>query len=163
MELWDAYDKDFNRIDGVTLFRGEPIPDGCLHLVCDFMVKHTDGTYLVMRRDLRKHLGGKWEMSGGGSALQGEDPETAAIREMREETGIIAGNITEIGRLLIAEHHAWTVQFLAVTDCPKDAVVLQEGETIGHQWVDREKLLAMEASGELVSCRVMAILHRMGL
>ncbi len=27
MELWDAYDKNFNRIEGVTLTRGEKIND----------------------------------------------------------------------------------------------------------------------------------------
>ena len=28
MELWDAYDKDFKKIQGVTLIRGEEIPEG---------------------------------------------------------------------------------------------------------------------------------------
>lgn len=27
METWDAYDKDFNKIGGITLIRGEMIPD----------------------------------------------------------------------------------------------------------------------------------------
>ncbi len=47
MELWDAYDKDFNKIEGITLVRGEPIPDGFFHLVCEVVVKHEDGSYLV--------------------------------------------------------------------------------------------------------------------
>ena len=36
MELWDAYDKDFKKIDGITLVRGKErsIPDGVFHLVC---------------------------------------------------------------------------------------------------------------------------------
>ena len=28
MELWDAYDRDFKKIQGVTLVRGEVIPEG---------------------------------------------------------------------------------------------------------------------------------------
>ena len=28
MEIWDAYDENLNKIEGVTLVRGEPIPDG---------------------------------------------------------------------------------------------------------------------------------------
>ena len=28
MELWDAYDGEFRRIEGVSLIRGEPIPAG---------------------------------------------------------------------------------------------------------------------------------------
>ena len=56
MEIWDAYDSDYNIIDGMTLIRGEEssIPDGVYHLVCHVLVKHTDGTFLLMQRDPRK-------------------------------------------------------------------------------------------------------------
>lgn len=55
MELWDAYDEKLNKIEGMTLVRGE---------------------------EVRKHLGGMWEATAGGSALQGEDPITCALREL---------------------------------------------------------------------------------
>ena len=50
MEIWDAYDENFNIIDGMTLVRGEEetIPEGVYHLVVDILVKHKDGTYLLM-------------------------------------------------------------------------------------------------------------------
>ena len=48
--------KDFNKIDNVTLVRGENIPDGMYHLVGEIIVKHKDGTYLLMQRDYKKHL-----------------------------------------------------------------------------------------------------------
>ena len=88
MEIWDAYDSDFNIIEGMTLIRGEEnsIPDGIYHLVCTILVKHTDGTYLLMKRDLSKTYPGMWEATAGGSALKGEDPLTCAFRELREET-----------------------------------------------------------------------------
>ena len=57
---------------------------------------------LMMQRDPRKHLGGMWEATAGGSALQWEDPLTCAQRELSEETGIKADKLTEIGRVL---HH----------------------------------------------------------
>lgn len=60
MELWDAYDRDFKKIQGVTLVRGEVIPEGFFHLVCEIIVRHIDGSYLIMQRDKRKHLGGMW-------------------------------------------------------------------------------------------------------
>ena len=41
MELWDAYDSNFKKVDGVTLIRGNVIPDGLFHLVCDVLVMHT--------------------------------------------------------------------------------------------------------------------------
>ena len=59
MELWDAYDRNFNKIPIVVLTRGEVIKDGMYHLVCDIIVRHIDNSYLIMKRDLNKHLGGK--------------------------------------------------------------------------------------------------------
>ena len=90
MEVWDAYDAHLNKIDNMTLVRGEKIPDGVYHLVCDVLVKHVDGTYLLMQRDFIKHYGGMWEATAGGSALRGETPFECAKRELREETGIVA-------------------------------------------------------------------------
>ena len=69
MEKWDAYDKNLNKISDVTLIRGQEIPEGMYHLVSEIIVKHSDGTYLLMQRDKRKNLGGLWEASAGGSAL----------------------------------------------------------------------------------------------
>ena len=65
MEKWDAYDINFNKIDSVILVRGEPIPEGLFHLVCEIIVRHDDGNYLLMQRDQRKHLGGMWEATAG--------------------------------------------------------------------------------------------------
>ena len=55
MEFWDAYNIHFEKIDGITLIRGEVIPEGVYHLVCDIIVRHLDGSYLLMQRDKRKH------------------------------------------------------------------------------------------------------------
>ena len=30
IEIWDAYDRQFNRIENVKLVRGEPIPKGMM-------------------------------------------------------------------------------------------------------------------------------------
>lgn len=86
-ELWDAYDEAFAKIPNKTLIRGEKILQGMFRLVCDILVKHADGTFLLMRRDPRKHYGGLWEATAGGSALVGEAPLQCAVRELKEETG----------------------------------------------------------------------------
>lgn len=144
MELWDAYDAGFHKIEGKTLVRGEPLPEGALHLVCDVIVRHTDGSYLLMQRDPRKVYGGMWEATAGGSALAGETPLECAMRELREETGIVSADLTQVGTVTAPEVHAIYVEFLCVTDWEKGAVTLQEGETVDFQWVSREELLAMK-------------------
>ena len=124
MELCDAYGKNFHYISSATLIRGESIPDGLFHLVCDIIVKHTDGDYLLMQRDSRKHFGGMWEATAGGAALQGEAPLDCAIRELYEETGIAAKKLAEVGRVVNEQNHSLYVEFLYVTDCSKDSIIL---------------------------------------
>ena len=153
MELWDAYNEKCERIEGMTLVRGEPIPEGVFHLVSDIIVRHTDGEYLLMRRDERKHFGGMWEATAGGSALQGEDALSCARRELREETGIEADVLTEAGRVADRLGRTIYVEFLCVTDWEKTSVRLQEGETSAYRWVSREYLLRMKKE-ELVTQRM---------
>lgn len=161
-ELWDAYDNAFNKINGITLVRGEPLFDGIYHLVAEIIVKHTDGTYLLMQRDRKKHLGGMWELTAGGSALQGESASDCATRELGEETGISAIKMKEIGRLIHDTHHSLYVEYLCVTNCEKNSVRLQEGETVNYQWVKRSSLLEM-SKDELASTRTVKLLRELGI
>ena len=144
MEVWDAYNKEFEKIEGMALIRGEAIPDGVYHLVSDVIVRHADGTYLLMQRDSRKHFGGMWEATAGGSALTGEDPLVCAFRELREETGIESEVLTEVGRVVDNNNHTIYVEFLCVTDCKKNCVTLQEGETSAFKWVTKDELICMK-------------------
>lgn len=158
MELWDAYDSDFHRIEGMVLTRGEPVKEGLFHLVCDVLVKHTDGTYLLMKRSAGKHFGGMWEASAGGSALQGETPWECARRELWEETGIEADEFTELGRVVNDRNHSVYVEFLCVTDWKKDRIVLQEGETSDYRWVSKDELMSMTGQ-ELVTRRILKFIE----
>ena len=153
MELWDAYSKDFSKIEGITLIRGETIPEGMYHLVCDIIVRHTDDTYLLMQRDYRKAFGGMWEASAGGSALKGEDARTAAKRELFEETGIRSDRLTEIGRTVTDENHSLYVCWLCIIAGPKDCIVFQEGETVAYRWVSADDIKSMSKE-ELVTHRM---------
>lgn len=153
MEQWDAYDESFNLIEGITLTRGERIDNGLYHLVCDIIVQHADGEYLLMQRDAGKHYGGMWEATAGGSALKGESPLQCAVRELYEETGIRSDTLTEVGRVVDDEYHSTYVEYLCITDCDKSLVVLQEGETSDYRWVDRKTLLNMK-SRELITERM---------
>lgn len=153
MEIWDAYNSHFEKIENQKLVRGEKIPDGLFHLVCDTLVKHTDGSYLLMQRDLKKSFGGMWEATAGGSALAGESPLQCAIRELYEETGIAATELTEVGRVIDNNTHSIYVEYLCLTECDKYSITLQEGETIDYKWVRHKELLSMD-NNELLTERM---------
>lgn len=161
-EIWDAYDNTFSKIKNATLVRGEPIPNSMYHLVSEVIVKHIDGTYLIMQRDFEKHYGGMWELTAGGSALLGETPLECAVRELREETGIETSAIKEIGRVVHDVHQSLYVEYLCVTDWDKNAVTLQEGETINYRWVDKKSLLEM-SQDELLSSRAMKFIKELDI
>ncbi len=145
MELWDAYDRDFRKIDGMTLVRGEEssIPRGIYHLVVLILVRHTDGQYLLMRRSPGKAYPLYWEATAGGSVLQGETALEGAVRELREETGIKTDTLEEMEHFANDKTHSAYFVFVCVTGCDKDSIILQEGETCDYKWVDREDILAM--------------------
>lgn len=159
MELWDAYDRNFNKIEGVILERG-PVPNGMYHLVCDVAVKHVDGTYLLMQRDSCKHYGGMWELTAGGSAFVGETPLECAKRELVEETGIKCDDLQELVMVISDEHSSIYFEFLCITDCEKSSVTLQEGETMAYRWVSLDELRQMNEK-ELVTQRMQQYLEEL--
>lgn len=145
MELWDAYDRNFKKIEGITLIRGEEssIPKGIYHMVVLILVRHVDGQYLLMRRSPDKAYPLYWEATAGGSVLQGESAIEGALRELREETGIIADTLEEKERFVKDETHSAYYAFVCITSCDKESVILQEGETCDYKWADKEEILAM--------------------
>ena len=143
MELWDAYRED-GSLAGCDLVRGEPIPNGLCHLVCEVLVRHTDGSYLLMQRDFNKESHpGVYEATAGGSVLKGETAVEGAIRELKEETGITAtaDNLTQMYCELNENRNTIYHRFLCVTDCDKSSVSLQEGETINYMWLSEDEFL----------------------
>ena len=149
-ELWDAYDSNYQKIEGLTLIRDDEanFPEGAYHLVCEVLVRHVDGTYLLMKRDPTKPLyPNMWEATAGGSALKGETDVEGALRELREETGIVADKLEFLDKSIGG--HCWHVRFLCVTDCDKNSIKLQECETCDYKWVSAAEVLAMTES-ELV-------------
>jgi len=140
-ELWDAYDKDGNRL-GFDLVRGEPVPEGVYHLVVEVVTVTEDGRVLLTQRHPKKHFGLKWEITGG-SVLKGEEPLTAAARELQEETGIELPKeqLRYLYTLTVPKHRSMYHTFLAALPSPV-SVVLQAGETVDFRWMPYEEFLA---------------------
>lgn len=148
MELWDAYRED-GTLAGCNLVRGEVIPGGLFHLVSEIIVRHEDGTFLLMQRDFKKpNFPGLYEASAGGSALNGESPYEAAIRELKEETGVEALKLEQIYRCMSKDTIYYG--YLCETNCDKASITLQEGETISYLWLTKEEFLKFVESDKYV-------------
>lgn len=150
MELWDAYSKD-EELTGSTLVRGEEIPKGLYHLVCEVLVRHTDGSFLCMKRSAQKpNYGGWYEATAGGSALVGENKWQCVERELLEETGIACHEFEEVARVCEERKQAFFYTFVCTVDCEKDAVQLQEGETEGYVWMSEEEFVEFVNSNRMI-------------
>ena len=150
MEIWDAYTRDGKKT-GRTLVRGEPIPDGLYHLVCEALVYHADGSVLAMRRSMDKpNYPGWYETTAGGSALTGEDALACIRREVCEETGLLCDRFEEVGRCVNDSNHTIFHSFICTVSGDKDAVRLQAGETEGYLWMSREAFCAFAASDRMI-------------
>ena len=143
MELWDIYDGSGRRT-GQTMYRGDPFPEGALHLVVEIWLVHPKtGHYLLQQRSLQKRsMGGRWSATTG-CAQAGEDARTTAIRELGEELGIKAAPsdlifLREIFRL----HALWEVYALPC-DHTIESLTLQPEEVSDARWVSRDELLTM--------------------
>ena len=128
MELWDLLDAK-REPTGRTHERGTPVPAGCYYLVTNVWIVNRRGEFLITKRDARKTFGGLWECQGG-AAQAGEDSLTSALREAREETGVVLD--PKDGRLIEQytkepDHHYDVWLFRHEFDINK--IVLQEGET----------------------------------
>ena len=105
----------------------------------------------------------EFEATAGGSALKGEDADRCARRELREETGIDAGALTNIGHFV--SHNTIYGIFLCVTDCDKNAVKLQEGETVSYKWISEAEFIDFVNSDAMIDVqyqRYLPYLKKMG-
>lgn len=150
MEVWDGYRAD-GTLAGVDLIRGEKIPKGLYHIVCDVLARHKDGDYLVMRRDIHKDIHpGEWESTAGGSALKGEDAVACAKRELLEETGITAGELTEVYSEVYDNKQVIFHCYVCEVDCDRASVTLQEGETMDYKWLTEAEFIDFVNSDEMM-------------
>lgn len=150
-ELWDIYDEQRN-LTGRTHRRGDPLPPGAYHLVVHVWIRNSRGEFLLTKRSPNKGYPNMWE-STGGSALSGDDSLAAAIREVREETGIILNpkNGAIVHQYSGADYH--TDVWLFCHDFDLDAVVLQKGETCDKMTASLDEIEALYNAGQLVPFR----------
>lgn len=140
-EFWDAYNANLEKT-GTYLIRGREIEKGLYHLVAEVVVMHTDGSFLAMRRDKNKPTyPSHWEISAGGAVLKDETPLQGAIRELREETGIVCNEMEKLYTITYENSHSIHIGYICKGDFDKEAITLQKGETSEYRWVEHEKVL----------------------
>ena len=147
-ERWDLYDAQGRRT-GRTMLRGEEVPAGLYHLAVHIWPRNSQGEFLVQRRA----PGVQWKPNlwavTGGSAIAGEDAQTAARRELHEEIGYDArdGELEQVACL--RRTNSFCGVFSLRIDWPAEQFVLQPEEVSAVQWCDSARLMRMIADNAL--------------
>ena len=152
MEYNDVYDEDRN-LTGRVHRRGTLWQKGEYGLVVCVWVYDGKGKLLLTRRAPEKSFAGTWENSGG-AAKAGETSLQAIVRELREETGIVAE--PEDFELLCSDRDRMTHYdfYCLKKDVPLEQIVLQPGETDGVRWATFDEIHQLIAEGKM--CAVIA-------
>ena len=148
-ELWDVYDAD-GKLTGKTHLRREPLSPDEYHLCVHVWTRNSKGEFLLTKRSENKSMPGLWE-STGGSVTAGEDSFTAAIREVREETGI---ELDSAGGKFLFRYSGVSFHcdvWLFEQDFELSKVKLLEGETCAAMAADKAKITQLLKNDEFVS------------
>ena len=146
MEFFDLYTAT-RRPLGKKIMRGVPIPRGEYHIVVQVMTVNHKGEILLTQRVPEKTSGGKWECSGG-CAVAGESGVEAAVRELFEETGIVADESELTLEWTLTTDGMLRDFYVLIKDVPLSELRLQDIEVCAAKWVSFERLCEMSKNGQ---------------
>lgn len=147
-ELWDVYDENRN-LTGKLHRRGDFMEDGEYHLSVHAWLLNSKGEFLLTKRAPNKGYPNMWE-STGGSAIAGDDSLSAAVREVKEETGLTANPACGTCVLRFQVDHAFNDVWLFRQDFSLEDVILLEGETCDKRYASVSEILELKKQGLLV-------------
>lgn len=141
-EVWDLYDARGNKTQR-TMIRGEDVPYGLYHLAVHIWPVNDQGEFLVQRRAPTVSWNPNMWAVTGGSAISGETPLVAALRELQEEIGYQA-KPEELSLIAcLRRSNSFCNVFTLRINLPEEAFVLQPEEVSMVRWCDPQRIQRM--------------------
>ena len=162
-ELWDVLDKDGNKT-GRVCERGKPPQNGDYHLVVHVWILNSKGEFLISKRTPNKSFPNMWECTGG-SAVTGDDSLTTALKEVREELGVILdaknGQLFRRFRRTVHGFGDFADVWIFRQDVDISKIVFQPGETCDAMWANEEKIKQMILEGAFIGPEIFTYLDEL--
>lgn len=140
MELWELYDDD-KKNTGLVIQRGEPIPKGYHFLCVEVWIINVNQEALLTKRHPDKPVYPCcWEIPGGG-VIKAESEKEAAVREVKEETGIkIPIEKLRFMGDYVGNSYIISTYFYYLEGNPYPKLTLQKEEVTDARWVALDQL-----------------------
>lgn len=149
-ELWDLYTKDREKT-GRFHRRGDEMKEGEYHLVIHVCIFNSKNQLLIQQRQpFKEGWSNMWDVTVGGSALQGESSSQAAERELYEEIGLKLDLSNARPNFTINFPNGFDDYYLLEQEVDLMTLHLQEEEVQAVRWVGREEALQMKEEGTMI-------------
>ena len=136
-EKWDICDKD-GEPTGETIDRADAIhlKKGMYHKVVSIYTVTDDEKILITQRAISKSHPHRWEVTCG-SVLAGESEKQGALRELEEETGLIAEDkdLIPIYKYSDEKRHCVYYGYLTRIESSETEIVLEPEETDSYKFI----------------------------
>lgn len=153
MEYWDIYDIGRIKTDR-QMIRGEKMKEGDYHLVVHVCIFNKKGEMLIQQRQpFKSGWSNLWDITVGGSAVKGDDSQTAAARELFEELGI-RYDFTGIRPYITINFDVGFDDYYLIELIEKEidpaSLVLQPEEVQAAKWATEREILEMIENGTFI-------------
>ena len=150
MELFDLYTADRVKTDR-TMVRGEPTPEGCYRLVVHVCIFNREGQMLIQQRQpFKRGWSNLWDITVGGSAISGDNSQSAAERETREELGLEIDLADVRPTMTICWEHGFDDYYIVNRPVELESLRLQPEEVQKVRWASEEEILEMIDDGRFI-------------
>lgn len=149
-ELWDLYTRDREKT-GKLHRRGDEMKDGEYHLVIHVCIFNSKNQLLIQQRQpFKEGWPNMWDVTVGGSALQGENSFQAAERELFEEIGLKLDLSDTRPNFTVNFPQGFDDYYILEHEVDLTALRLQEEEVQAVRWVSKEEVLRMQEEGAMI-------------
>lgn len=150
MECWDIYDINRMMINR-TMIRGNSFAEGDYHLVVHVCIFNSKGEMLIQQRQYFKDgWPNLWDITIGGSAVQGDSSQSAAERELFEELGIKLNLQGIRPKLTINFDKGFDDVYLIESNVRLEDLKLQYEEVQNARWASKEDIISLINKEEFI-------------
>lgn len=150
MELWDVYSADRIKKQK-TMLRGSKFENDAFHLVAHACIFNSDNKMLIQQRQpFKSGWPNMWDITVGGSAVEGDTSQMAVERELYEEIGLMINLQNIRPHLTINFDVGFDDVYLIEKDVNIKKLKLQYEEVKQVKWATIDEIFAMIDDGTFI-------------